>query len=84
MGWRGLGVAERTAGNRDEAIAAWERAAATDPKDDFSILSLGQAYLEKGEKTRALAAFEKYLDLNREKLSPEERNRILGLIEKCR
>jgi arylsulfatase A-like enzyme/Flp pilus assembly protein TadD len=84
LAFRALGVAYQTAGKVDEAIAAWEKAVETKPNDDFSALNLGQAYLEKGNKAGALKCFQRYLELKKDKLSPEERNGILALIEKCK
>ncbi len=81
---RGLGAALMTSGNVDEAIAAWEKAVAADPKDDFSTYNLGAAYFNEGDKARALHCFETYLDLKRDTLTAEEKNRILELIAKCR
>jgi tetratricopeptide (TPR) repeat protein len=81
---RGLGAALMNSGNVDEAIAAWEKAVAADPQDDFSTYNLGAAYFNKGDKARALHQFETYLELKRDTLTPEEKNRILELIAKCR
>jgi len=84
LAFRALGVAYHTAGKVDEAIAAWEKAIETKPNDDFSALNLGQAYLEKGNRAGALKCFQRYLELKKDRLSREERNRVLALIEKCK
>jgi arylsulfatase A-like enzyme/tetratricopeptide (TPR) repeat protein len=81
---RGLAAALTTSGNVDEAVGVWEKAVAADPKDDFSTYNLGVASFNKGDKARALRCFETYLDLRRDNLTSEERNRILDLIAKCR
>jgi len=81
---RGLGAASMAMGNVDEAIAAWEKAVAANPKDDFSTYNLGLAYFKKGDKARALRSFEAYLDLKKDKLTADEKSRILDLIAKCR
>ena len=81
---RALGAALMASGNTDEAIGVWEKAVAANPKDDLSTYNLGLAYLKKGDKARALRSFETYLDLKKDTLTTEERNRILDLIAKCR
>jgi len=81
---RGLGAASMASGKVDEAIAAWEKAVAANPKDDFSTYNLGLAYFNKGDKTRALRCFETYLDLKKDSLTTDEKSRILELIAKCR
>jgi tetratricopeptide (TPR) repeat protein len=84
LAWRGLGYASQTAGKRDDAIAAYEKAVVTDPKDDFSTKNLGLTYLEKGDKSRARKCFQRYLELKADNISPDERDNILALIEKCK
>jgi arylsulfatase A-like enzyme/Tfp pilus assembly protein PilF len=81
---RGLASALTSAGRVDEALPIWERAVASDPKDSFSTYNLGVAYFNKGDKARALRAFEAYLELRKDSLRPEERDRVLALIAKCR
>ena len=81
---RGLASALTTSGNIDEAVPAWEKAVAADPKDDFSTYNLGVAYFNRGDKAGALRCFERYLDLRKDTLTAEEKNRILELVAKCR
>jgi arylsulfatase A-like enzyme/Flp pilus assembly protein TadD len=81
---RGLASALTSAGREDEALPVWEKAVAADPKDDFSTYNLGAAYFNKGDRAKALRAFETYLELRKDSLRPEERDRILALIAKCR
>jgi tetratricopeptide (TPR) repeat protein len=71
-------------GNVDDAIAAWEKAVAVEPRDDFSTYNLGLAYLRKGEKAKALRWFEAYLALKKDKLTADEKNRIEELMARCR
>jgi len=84
LAWRGLGYASQTAGKRDDAISAYEKAVVTDPNDDFSTKNLGLAYLEKGDKPRARKCFQRYLELKADNISPDERDNVLALIEKCK
>ena len=81
---RGLASALTSAGRVDEALPVWERAVASDPQDSFSTYNLGVAHFNRGDKARALRAFETYLELRKDSLRPEERDRVLALIAKCR
>ena len=82
--FRGLGYAFRTAGRDEEAAAAWEKAIAIDPTDDFSTLNLGLVCFEKGDKPRARRLLEKYLALKGPAISARERDGVQSLIEKCK
>jgi arylsulfatase A-like enzyme/Flp pilus assembly protein TadD len=84
IAFRGLGLARRAAGDLDGTVSAWERVIALNPYDDYVVINLGLVYLEKGDKNRARAAFEKYLELRKGRISPEEREKVLALIEKCK
>lgn len=55
---------ERPRGVAEDSIAAWEKAVASNPKDDWSRVGLGLALREAGRDSEALEAFEKALDLN--------------------
>ncbi|HSQ79239.1 MAG TPA: sulfatase-like hydrolase/transferase [Candidatus Bathyarchaeia archaeon] len=81
---RGLASALTRSGREDEALPVWEKAVAADPKDDFSTYNLGVAYFNQGDKAKALAAFEAYLELRKDSLRPEERERVQALIARCR
>jgi Flp pilus assembly protein TadD len=81
---RGLASALTTSGNVDEAVPAWEKAVAADPKDDFSTYNLGVAYFNRDDKAGALRCFERYLELRKDTLTAQEKNRILELVAKCR
>ncbi|MCX6567980.1 MAG: sulfatase-like hydrolase/transferase [Candidatus Aminicenantes bacterium] len=84
LAWRGLGVACRMNDDIAGAIDAWERAVAADPADSYSRLNLGRAYLGRGDKSRARAAFEKYLEVRGPGIPADERAMVLALIEKCK
>ena len=84
LAWRGLGVASRIAGDLPGAIDAWEKAVAADPADSYSRINLGRGYLDRGDKSLARAAFEKYLEVRGPGLPPDERAMVLALIEKCK
>jgi tetratricopeptide (TPR) repeat protein len=82
--YRGLGIGYRIAGQLDAAITIWEKAIELNPADDFVLLNLGKAHLEKNNKTVALKYFERYLGLREDTLSPEERREIDALIRMCK
>jgi arylsulfatase A-like enzyme/Tfp pilus assembly protein PilF len=81
---RGLGLAVRTTGDIDGAIDAWEKAIDANPNDDFSTYQLALAHLEKGEKAKALDYCRKYLTVKGERITPQEREMIQALMEKCK
>ena len=80
----GLGGAWKIAGNTAEAITSWEKAVALDPNYDLPVYNLAVAYLETGDKTRALAFCRKYLSIRGTAITEEERRDIESLIERCK
>jgi len=55
-------------------------------KHDFSftLYNLGLVYLAKGDKTQALSYFAKYKEMHYHSLSPEGKDKLDTLIQKCR
>ena len=84
IAYRGLGAGYKLAGKVDAAISVWEKGLELNPKDGFIVVNLGYAYFEKGDKTRALKYFERYLSLKGQTLSPKERQRVEDYIRKCK
>ena len=84
VAYRGLGLGYKAVGRIGDAIDVWEKARAIDPSDDFIILNLGKAHLERNNKASALEYFEHYLRLRKDSLSPQERREVEALIQKCR
>jgi len=82
--YNGLGAVFRQAGQRDDAIAAWEQAIRRKPDYGEALYNLGVAYLEKGEKARALETLTKYKNHNYSSLGPAEKKDFDELILKCR
>ena len=80
----GLAGALRLLGKRDEAIANWEKAVALDPNFGMAIYNLALAYLEKGDKPKALEYCQKYLQVRGRNITAEEQREIDALIQKCR
>ena len=81
----GLGSVYKLLGNRlDEAISCWEKALELKPDYDYPLYNLGLAFLEKGEKARALDYFLRYLKIKGKNLSAREREEIEALIARCR
>jgi len=84
VAYRGLGTGYRMAGRIDDAISIWEKALELNPSDDFVLINLGKAHLEKDEKPLALGYFERYLRIKKDSLSPEELREIEAYIQKCK
>jgi len=82
--FNGLGGVLKVMGKPDDAIRNWEKAVELDPKFDFPVYNLILAYLEKGRKATALEYCQKYLAIKGPAITPEERNEINALIQKCR
>jgi len=82
--YNGLAGAQRTLGRPDEAIANWEKAVALDPGFHLPIFNLALAYLEKGDKTKALAYCEKYLLVRGRNITAQESREIQAIIEKLK
>jgi len=80
----GLGSVYKLSARLDEAISCWEKALELKPDYDYPLYNLGLAYLEKGEKARALDYFLRYLKIKGKNLSAREREEIEALIAKCR
>jgi arylsulfatase A-like enzyme/tetratricopeptide (TPR) repeat protein len=82
--YNGLAGAQRILGKRDEAIASWEKAVELDPNFDMAIFNLAVAYLEKGDKAKALENCQKYLLVRGNRITLEERREINSIIQKCK
>ncbi len=82
--YNGLGGAYNIVGKIGEAISLWEKSVALNPAYGFSIYNLGMAYFKKGQKVKAIEYLSRYLDLEKENLSQEERKKITALIQKCK
>jgi tetratricopeptide (TPR) repeat protein len=82
--YNGLAGAQRILDERDEAITNWEKAVALDPNFDMAIFNLALAYLEKGDKAKALENCQKYLLVKGKNITLEERREIDSLIKKCK
>ncbi len=84
IAYKWLGTGYKVVGRIDAAITVWKKALELSPLDDFIVMNLGRAFFEKGSKTEALGYFERYLELRKDTLSPEERQEIESLIQKCK
>ncbi len=82
--YNGLAGAYSLMGKKAEAIANWEKAVELDPKYDYPVYNLALAYLDRGDKTRALEYCQKYLTLKGSNLTAEERQEIESLIQRCK
>jgi arylsulfatase A-like enzyme/Flp pilus assembly protein TadD len=84
LGWRGLGGSFWAAGRNDEAIEAWKKAVALDPEDGFSVVHLGNLYLQRGDKSHALQVLERYATTKGERITAQEKEVIDKMIEQCK
>jgi len=66
------------------AIYRWEKAVELKPDFSFPLYNLGLVYLAKGDKTQALSYFAKYKEIHYHSLSPEGKDKLDTLIQKCR
>jgi arylsulfatase A-like enzyme/tetratricopeptide (TPR) repeat protein len=82
--YNGLGSTYKVIGQIDKAVTCWEIAVELDPDYDFPIFNLGVIHLQKGNKSRALEYFERYLVLKNDTLPPDERREIEAYIRKCK
>ena len=82
--YNGLAGAMRLLDKKDEAIANWEKAVELDPNFYFPVFNLAVAYLEKGNKAKALECCQKYLFIRGNDITLEERREINSLIQRCK
>jgi len=82
--YNGRAGAKKILGRIDEAISDWEKAVALEPGYDLAVYNLAVAYLEKGDKARALEFCQKYLLIKGRRISDKERQDVQTLIEQCR
>lgn len=82
--YNGLGGAYLQVGNLDGAIFCLSKALEIDPDLPHALYNLGFAYLQKGEKAKALQSYSLYKEKYGRFLSPERRNKLEELIQKCK
>jgi arylsulfatase A-like enzyme/Flp pilus assembly protein TadD len=80
----GVGRAYRIMRNSDDAIANLKKAIALRPDFDAAYFYLGLTYLEKGEKSEALACFVTIKEKFYPAYSEEQKRRIDELIKQCK
>jgi superkiller protein 3 len=81
--WNGLGIAHRQLGDLDRAAAALEKAVELNPEYGMARYNLGMVYLDRGQKSQALAQFLWYQDTYRNALPPGESDKLEALIKQC-
>jgi arylsulfatase A-like enzyme/Flp pilus assembly protein TadD len=82
--YNGRAGAKKILGLGGEAVADWEKAVELEPAFDLPVYNLAVAYLEKGDKAKALEFCQKYLLIKGQRLSDQERRNIQALITECR
>jgi len=81
--YNSLGVAYKEYGQTEEAIRCWEKAFEFRSDVGYPLLNLGLAYMEKGNKIKALDYFTRYKNSFYLSLPPEERDKLDALIRRC-
>jgi arylsulfatase A-like enzyme/Flp pilus assembly protein TadD len=82
--YNGLAGAYSLMGKMAEAISNWEKALGLDTKFDYPAFNLALAYLEKGDKARALEYCRRYIAIKGNNMSAQERQEIESLIQRCK
>jgi Flp pilus assembly protein TadD len=82
--YNGLGGALSLQGDKNGAVANWEKAVKLRPGYEFAVYNLAFAYFEKGDKTRALDFCRRYLTLKGANITVQEKQDIEALMEKCK
>ena len=82
--YNGLGSAYMQGGNLDGAIYCWEKTLEMNPDLSLIFYNLGLAYLEKGDKVKALDSFIKFKEKHGADLSARESQDLDSLIQKCK
>ena len=82
--YNGLGGALFLQGDKPGAIAAWEKSIKLQPSYDFALYNLALAYLDTGDKARALDACRRYLAARGSRLTAQEKGDVEALMEKCK
>ncbi len=79
----GLGHAYKQQGNLGGAIYCWERALEADPDFGQARFDLAMAHLNSGNKVKAFEMLSEYKKRHYHLMSPDERERLDALMEKC-
>jgi arylsulfatase A-like enzyme/Tfp pilus assembly protein PilF len=82
--YRGLGHAYEQEGNIEDAVSCWEKAREADPSFLPALFDLATAYINAGDKTKALDMLRDYKARYYHLLAPGKRERLDSLIEKAR
>lgn len=82
--YNGLGIIYWQVGLFQEAIDCWEKAVSLQPDFDQALYNLGRAYLERGDKAKALEKLTLYKERYYPSLPRDERAKLDALIQKSR
>lgn len=78
-----LGAVLKKKGNLDEAVKCWEQALSLDPQFGNALFNIGVAYLDSGQKEKALTYFTAYKKSFGNRLSEKEKQQLELLVKKC-
>ncbi len=82
--YNGLGGVYRTMGDLDAAIFCWGKAVELSPNHKFALYNLGTAYLDKGDKQKALTYLTRYKEHYYAVLPAQEKASLDADLAKCR
>ena len=81
--YNGLGSAYGQAGDIDAAIFCWEKAVELKSDYAYPLYNLGLSYLAKGNNRKALEYFQRYKEVNYNRLSAPDKKKLDDLIRKA-
>lgn len=81
--YNGLAFLYQLTGNKQMAIDAWEKAVSINPDFGPALYNLGLAYLEQGQRDKALTWFLTYKEKFFDSLREEEKRKLEELIKQC-
>jgi Tfp pilus assembly protein PilF len=79
-----LGIAYLKSGEQKGGFYCLEKALEIQPDSPLAVYNLGLAHLKSGNKSKALQYFIQYQRDYTQNLSPEEREQLKVLIQKCK
>lgn len=82
--YNGLGAVYRTMGDLDSAIFCWGKALEISPNHRFALYNLGTAYLDRGDKKKALTYLTQYKEHYYSILPAAEKASLDADLAKCR
>jgi tetratricopeptide (TPR) repeat protein len=80
----GLGMAYLGSRNMDKAISHWEKVLENQPDFVMALFNLGRAYLERGDKAKALDYLMRLKNEYSHRVPDDMKQRVENLIKRCK